>query len=315
MPANADITAVIASTKNFYAHNSFADQVINGRKLTAWMKKNGAVKPYSGGAVIREPLETDENDTVAFRTSMAQVDFTPQDEFSGADFTARALNGSTVLPWTEKWDNAGETVIDLWKAKLESTKKAMQRVLNNKMLTSDGTGANALAITGLPAIVSATGTYGGIARSGNTFWQAYVDSAGGPLTDDVIRLMSHTISRGLAGEGPDFHQTTLALYLAYEAMLVPGLRFENKKMADLGFPAQSLTWGNAAVVWDNDCDSGVWYGLNTKYLALRIHKDANFGMTDRLPSMQMVDGLFHYAYLAMTCNGCRYQGKMTGLTA
>jgi hypothetical protein len=38
-------------------------------------------------------------------------------------------------------------------------------------------------------------------------------------------------------------------------------------------------------------------------------------MTDRLPSMQMVDGLFHYAYLAMTCNGCRYQGKMTGLTA
>lgn len=314
MPANASITAVIASTKNYYASNKFADQVINGRKFTAWLKKKGGVVAYPGGPVIREPLETDENSTVTFQASLAEIDFTPQDEFSGADFTPKLMTGSAVLPMTDRWDNSGpEQVIPLWNAKVESAKKALTRVLNNKMIVGDGT--NPLEITGLPTIVSTSGTYGGIIRSSNSFWQAYVESTAGPLTDDDIRHLSNIVTRGLEGHSPDFHLTTLTLYEKYESMLLPSLRFENKNMADLGFPYQSLTWGAAAVVWDNDVDTGVWYALNTQYLKLRHHKDANFDMTDELPTKQLINGVGFYWYGNMTCNGCRYQGKLTGRTA
>lgn len=314
MPANPSIDALIASTQRFYGSKSFADQVYNGRKLLAWMKKNGAIQTYDGGIEVIEPLRTSRNTTAQWQASMTEVDFSPQDEHSGASFTAKILTASTVLSWVEKWQNSGSVkVIDLWADKLENTRESLSDLLNTAMITGDGT--NPLMITGLPVMVAATGSYGGIARSGNTFWQSYVESTVGPLTDQHIRTGARTVTRGLDNNPANLHLTTQTLYEAYEAMLVPALRFENKNMADLGFPAQSLTWGAAPVIWDDAVTAGEYYFLNTKWFRLRPHSQANMGMTDKLPSKQLVDGLFHYWYGAFTAKGCRYLGKLTGKTA
>jgi hypothetical protein len=279
------------------------------------MKKNGAIKTYDGGRLIFEPLQEDENDTIQWQASMTEVNMSPQDEFGGAEYTPKLLTASTVLPWTDRWDNSGSSqVIDLWKAKLNSTKESLTKEFNTTILAADGT--DPLRMLGLPVIVAATGTYGGIDRSTNTFWQSYVEATPGPLTDDDIRHGANVVSRNYTNEGPDVHATTQILYEKYESMLLPAYRFTNKAMADLGFANNTLQWNGKPVIWDSFVDTGVWYFLNTKWFSIRPHSQANFEMTERLnPQKQLVDGLFHYFYGASTSKGPRFLGKLTGRTA
>jgi hypothetical protein len=219
------------------------------------------------------------------------------------------------MDWVTKWENAGaHQVIDLWTAKMEQAKESFAVRLNRALITGDGT--NALMITGFPVMIATTGTYGGIARSGNTFWQSYVEATAGPLTDDDIRHGSNVVSRNMTNNGPDLHLTTQVLYEKYESMLLPAFRFENKNMADLGFANNSLNWNGKPVIWDDEVGTGIWYFLNTNWFRLRPHKSANMNMTDRIsPHKQLADGLFIYWYGNATCRGCRYLGKLTGRTA
>lgn len=314
--ANVDVSALIASTQRFYASNSFAQQVYNGRPLMAWMQKNGGIKTVDGGIEILEPLQTATNSTVQWQASTTDVDFSPQDGFSGATFSGKLMTGSTTLDWVTKWQNSGSVqVIDLWEAKVNQTKEEFAVQLNRGLIAGDGT-TNPLKITGFPAMIGTTGTYGGIIRSSNSFWQSYTETTATALTDDHIRHGANVVSRNMTNNGPDLHLTTQTLYEKYESMILPAFRVEDKRMADLGFANNSLQWAGKPVIWDDEVDSGVWYFLNTKWFSLRPYKDANMGMSARrTPEKQLVDGMFHYWYGQATCKGCRYLGKLTAKTA
>ena len=70
----------------------------------------------------------------------------------------------------------------------------------------------------------------------------------------------------------------------YESTLTPQVRYTDQKKANLGF--QNLLFKNIPVMWDFECsggtegtkatDSASFYGLNSKYIGLKLHKDRNF---------------------------------------
>ena len=85
-------------------------------------------------------------------------------------------------------------------------------------------------------------------------------------------------------------------------------------MGDLGI--QALQWNGVPVMYDDECQSGVWYFLNSSYLKLRPHTDANMDLSDKeQPLKQLVDAMYCYWYGAFTTNGVRFLGKLTGRTA
>lgn len=51
-----------------------------------------------------------------------------------------------------------------------------------------------------------------------------------------------------------------------------------KKLGDAGF--QVLEFKGQPIVWDELCNSGVMYFLNTNHMNLSVHKDANFEVSD-----------------------------------
>lgn len=315
MAANPSVDQLIASTNRFYANNKYEDQVYNGRPTIAWLKANGGVKEYSGGNPIYEPLREGQNSTLVVAGNYDEFNFTPQDNFGLAQFTPKMFHLTTVLDWATKWDNSGSVrVIDLWQEKVNETIERAQDYLNNIIITGDG--SDPLALVGFPVMIATTGTYGNITRSGNTFWQSYVNSDAVPLSEDHIRTGANTVSRNKKGNGPNLHLTTQTLYEKYESLITPSLRTDmaHKGMADLGF--NSLSWNGKPVIYDDAVGTGLWYFLNTKYFSVRPHSQANFMRTDRVhPMKQPVDGMVTLWRGAITCRGCRYLGKLSGKTA
>jgi hypothetical protein len=313
MGANPNFDAIASSTRRYYAGGKFAQQVYNGRPFLKWLQSGGRVKSWDGGVPILEPLLTEENNTVQWQAAYSEMDFTPANGLTAAQFSPKGITGTAVLDWFSKWQNNGSAkVIDLWTTKVDQLKESFSLKLNRAAFTGDGTDPN--MILGLVVMVATTGTYGGIARSGNTFWQSYVDSTAGALNEDDIRTGYYTTKRNIPGNEVDAMWTTQVLYQKYEQMVLPAYRTTSLKMGDLGINA--LQWNGVPVMYDDECQSGVWYFLNSNYLKLRPHTDANMDFTDRdQPMKQLVDAMAVYWYGSLTCSGCRYLGKLTARTA
>lgn len=240
-----------------YLNKNFADQVFKANPLLALLMKKGMNKGVDGGYTLRVPLMTGSNSTAGWLNSgYDELDFTPQAGVSYADFPIKAYSVQVVMSELEKAQNrGGSKMIDLWEFKITQAKKTAMAQFNADIY-KDGTQDTA-AITGLAAIIATTGTYGGIARSGNTFWQAgYADSTSETISENRMLTAFNTCSQnGL--EFPDLIVTTRAIWQTYHGLLTDNVRYEDKDMANLGF--RNLTFMGVPIVWDNDCTSGAMY--------------------------------------------------------
>lgn len=311
MPANSNFDAIASSTSRYWGNGKFADAVFNGTPFFAWLNAAGRKRMWDGGDFIIEPVMGETNSTIQTQNPYDEVDFTPQDGLSAAQFSPKMYTGSVVMSHADMWRNSGKSKqIDLWETKVMQAKMAAQTRFNTDLFTDVATTGPG-AIVGLVNMVASSGTYGNIARASNTFWQSYVESTAGPLTTEDMRIAYNTISR--ARGKCDFIVTTQTLFQKYESLVEPALRIPSTKVGELGF--DSLTYKGIPIVWDPLCTSGVMYFLTSEYIALRPHQEADFKMSDRLqPTKQFVDALKMVWYGALTCCNPRYQGKLTGRT-
>lgn len=308
---NSNYNALQAATVEYWANGKFANAVFDGVPFIKWLRSGGREKVYDGGKLILEPVMFDTNGTIQSQTPFQEVNNTPQDGMTDAQFTPAMYTGTAVMSWLDQAQNSGTAkMIDVWEAKVEQMKLAFQVQLNTDSFL-DGTQAP-YALTGLAAIVGSTGTYGNISRTNNTFWQSYVEATAGVLSEDDIRTGYYTVGR--LNTYPDAMWTTQTLYQKYESLIVPALRFTPGDKGDLGVP--SLSYHGTPIYYDNQCQSGVFYFLTSQYLKFRPLKGWNMEITDRRqPTRQLVDMVIAYFAGQITCSNCRYQGKLTGRTA
>lgn len=278
---------VIVSTTLRNYREKLVDNVTSRIFLFDWLKRKGKMRIEKGGEEIIVPVLYAFNDTVKSYDGYEPIDLVPQSGIGNARYSWKQTAGAITISGKEERQCAGEyQVVNLLKAKTMQLELSFANWFN-EALYSDGSGNSSKDIDGIGLLVSSdgTGTVGGIVAGTYTWWKNYNTTGGSTAVayDNLISKMRtayNTVSKGV--DFPDVGITTQTVYEAYEGKLIATINYNvglvDTKSADLGF--QNLKFKGSTVTWDSDCTSGYFYFLNSNYLELVTHADANFELQD-----------------------------------
>jgi hypothetical protein len=217
------------------------------------------------------------------------------DVLSAAEYPWRQVAVNLAISGLEMRTNSGENrIINFVKAKVKNAQHSFANGLSAD-LYSDGTAAN--QINGLQAIVAdaGTGTVGGINSSTYTFWQNVVQSAAAPLQGGSAITPSATtieslmlplwirLTRGM--DTPDLVVMSDDYFTFFEQSQTSLKRYTSDQDGQGGM--MSMKYKSADVFFDSSggIPAAHAYFLNTKYIDLVVHQDANITMLDEVESI------------------------------
>lgn len=282
---------VILSTTLKKYRKTLTDNIHKSNAVWLKLKEDGALKIEDGGERIVEPLMYGKNTTAGSYDGYEALDTTPQAGIDSAEYNWKQYSASISISGKEERQNTGTSkIIKLLEAKITQAEMSLMESLSEGLF-SDGTGNASKDLTGLAAMVSSSGTYGGINSATYTWWQASVSDSSTALTLGDIRTYFNNASIG-GRDMPNLIVTSQALFEKYEGLFtnvaVTGSNARGgdfstpsagqKSMADGGF--QTLGFKGTPIVWDEQCPADRMYFLNTRHMKLVAHKDANFETTD-----------------------------------
>lgn len=288
---NAVFTELVSTT--FRKHSKeIKDNVSKNNALLRRIYDKGNVRREDGGLTIVAPLDYAENNTYQRYSGYDVLNVGASDVISSAEYQWRQIAINVVASGLELRTNSGDSrIINLVKARL---KNAIRTFKNNFSadVYSDGTLAN--QINGLQALVadSGTGTVGGIDSSTWAFWKNKVQSAaapiqgGGAITPGSTTMESLMLPLWLAltrgDDQPDLIVMDNNYFSFFEQSQTSIKRYTDETKADAGFV--SMKYKGADVIFDGG--SGIpanhAYFLNTDYLELVVHKDADMTVMDEM---------------------------------
>lgn len=276
--------ALLTTTQANY-RKQLIDNIFDVFPFLSWMNgslgealRGSSVKrTVSGGESIVEHLLYESNSTVNSYSGAGIIDTTLQEGMTIARFNWKQYAGTVGITGLEKRSNNGEErMINLLQAKMTQLEMSMRDRMSVDSF-SDGTGNGSKNIGGLALLVDSAGTVGGLSATTYNWWASTETASGSFATQGIndMRTMFNTISFG--NDKPDFIVTTQAIFEFYEKSLQPQERFMSNKTADAGF--MNLTFKNIPIVFDRDCTALTMYFLNSKYLSLVVHSDADFNQS------------------------------------
>lgn len=292
MPSpNTVFTELVSTTFRKHA-KEIKDNVSKNNALLRRIYDKGNVRREDGGLTIVAPLDYAENNTYQRYSGYDVLNVGASDVISAAEYQWRQIAINVVASGLELRTNSGDSrIINLVKARL---KNAIRTFKNNFSadIYSDGTLAN--QVNGLQALVAdaGTGTVGGIDSSTWTFWKNKVQSAaapiqgGGAITPGATTMESLMLPLWLAltrgDDQPDLIVMDNNYFTFFEQSQTSIKRYTDSTKADAGFV--SLKYKGADVIFDGG--SGIpanhAYFLNTDYLELVVHKDADMTVMDEM---------------------------------
>jgi len=185
-------------------------------------------------------------------------------------------------------------IIPLIEARMNDATNVMMDAMATALYNNS---TNTQQFTGLPAAVSASGTYGNISRSAYTWWQSKAYTAGNvnPTRQNILQYISGTVKN--SAEVPSFGVcgfgtwTLLAQdFVGQEQYVItPGHGFDG----DANGPQaafRALMVAGVPIYPDPYCPEGTVYFLNTNYLSLYVHEQGSFvftGFESTLPNWQI----------------------------
>lgn len=307
------IDDLLSTTLQRYAEVDFRDNVFKSNAGFYLMRDSA--KALDGGAYIEEPILTAASTSVGSYRDFDTFDVSAQEGLGLAEFNWKQYYVSITLSGFDEMRNQGvAAVIDLLESKTTQAKLSLFDKMNTDFY-GDGTGNSSKNLDGLETAIASTGTYGGFARSTNTFWQSTVTAVSGSLTIARMRTLFNTVSAGgRSGIHPNLIITTQSIYEFYEALLQPDQRFQNTQLADGGF--LNLEFKGQPIVWDEAATSGDMYMVNTNYLKLRFHSKRNFATRPFITPANQDAKVAQILWMGnITGSNCRRQGKLTGVTS
>lgn len=318
MPVNSstlDWDGIVTSTMRTYLSQNFQDQIFNHLILFAWLNAKGKKKLVDGGDFLVEPLMYGTNTTVESFDGLDTIDTQPVDGFTAATFNWKGYAGSLAVSLVDRLKNSGKAkIIDL----LEARTKQLEMSFRNRMNTDafgDGTGNSSKNMLGLGAIVGNSGTLGGIDRATYTWWKAQINS-----TVEALSTLDRwrTMYNDCAGQEtrPDLILTTQSGHEWYESLAGAKLNIDMVKgnpLADLGFNV--LKYKGALVAYDEAQTAGYTDFLNSEFMKLRVHSQADFAKTEKKePTNQLAYVWQLYWFGNLTVSNCRRLGGLRGKT-
>lgn len=284
---NSTFTEIVTTTLREHP-SVIADNVSGHNALYRRLKVNGKIKKLDGGYEIVEPLDYAENSTFQRYSGYDTLNISASDVLSAAKYSWVQSAVNVTASGLELRQNSGKNqIVDLAKARL---KNAMRTAANNMSVDLYSSGSLTNQMGGLGALITSdgTGTVGGIVSGTYTFWknQFREISGSGTWTKSTIRdeMQALWISCVRGTDKPDLIVSTNDFYSAYWGGLTDNQRYTNddKNEATMGF--QSLKFNTADVMHDNNSNFTAtgekMYFINSEYLKLVVHRDANWSQLD-----------------------------------
>lgn len=278
-------------TTTFRKHRKeVVDAVSNHNALYRMLGKGAKVRTESGGTSIAQPLEYAQNGTYQRYSGLDTLNTAQSEVLTAAEFQWRQIAIHVIASGRElRINNGAEAIIKLAKSRVRNAQHSFANNFSFDMY-SDGTLAN--QIGGLQLLVSdaGTGTVGAINSGDWSFWQNKVQSAAAPLQGGGAVTMSATTIEGMmlplymaltiGNDHPNLIVSSDDWYQMFEASQVSMKRYVDADDVMAGL--LNLRYKNAKVVYDGNsgCPASHMYFLNTNYIELVAHTDANLTVVE-----------------------------------
>lgn len=264
----------------------------NHNALFRRMTEKGRIRLEDGGLSIVTPLDYAQNSTYQRYSGFDVLNVAASDVISAAEYAWRQVAVNVAASGLEIRTNSGSNrIINFVKAKIKNAQRSMANGLSGD-LYSDGTASNQM--NGIQAIVAdaGTGTVGGINSTTFSFWQNQVRDA----SDNSVTVSAATIEAGMmlplwlactrGNDTPDLIVMDPVYFAYYEASQTSLKRYAPSDEGKGGMI--SMKYKTADVFFDSSA-SGVpashMYFLNTDFLELVAHQDANMEIMPELRSV------------------------------
>lgn len=283
--ASTTFTDIVVTSLQGYS-GELADNITNHNALLRQIDRKGNKKTATGRSIVQE-LEYAENSTTMWYSGAENLDITPSETFTAAEFVYKQLAGNVTITGLEEIQNSGkEAVFNLLKSRMRNLEKSLKNTMATALYAL-GTGSSGKELGGLRFLVadagsqaSVTGTVGGIASGTYSWWRNYVynfsNQAVTASTVSIQHAMNLAWINTIRGaDKPDIITADATLYLYYLESLTPNQRFMDDKGAGVGF-TNLVYQANVPVIYDDQAPANHMYFLNTDYLFLRPAKGREF---------------------------------------
>jgi hypothetical protein len=284
---NSTFTEIVTTTLREHPAE-IADNVSNHNGLYSRLKKKGQIRKLDGGYEIVRPLDYAENSTYQRYSGYDALNIGASDVLSAAKYDWMQAAVHVTASGRELRMNSGSNqIIDLAKARL---KNAIRTASNNMSVDLYSDGALTNQMGGLANVITSdgTGTVGGIVAGTYTWWKNQFREIAGTNTWSKSTIKGEMNALWLncvrGTDKPDLIVSTNDFYAAYWESLQDIQRFTSESRDTAGYGFDSLKYLSADVIHDlntNFTATGEkMYFLNTDYLEMVTHTDANWSQLD-----------------------------------
>ena len=311
---NSTFTEMVTTTLRNHP-TEIADNVSAHNALYRRLRDKGQIKMISGGYEIVRALDYAENSTFQRYSGYDTLNVGASDVLSAAkyDWVQSAVH-VTASGREMRQNNSKEAIVNLVSARLKNAKRT---AANNMSVDIYGSGSLSNQMGGLGHIVTSagTGTVGGINSTTFSFWQNnFFEATATPTaanTKGFMQTMWLELNRG--GDRPDLIVASHDMYGFFWDGLTDLQRYASSDKAVAGF--NSLKFVDADVVFDSNSNFGttakIMYFLNTDYLELVSHREANWSTLDEKTSVNQDAEVVPIIWMGqMVCSNRSLQGKL-----
>ncbi len=325
-------TDLVSSTFEIFMREQPSDVIFGDLVLFDLLAKKGKVSK-KGGLKILEPLMYKKSTAVGSYQGWDTLDISPQSGLTNAEYAWKQYYGTVAIDgYTELLNQGPAAILDILKARFDQAKMSLADAMNEDMY-GDGTGNSSKDVDGLAIMIDSAGTYGNISRTDNSWWGAQETAVSAVLQiqgSTGMRRMYNDCSLGRGRMTPDGLVTTQAIYESYEALMDPNMRFTNTGSENVGFKNMNLMFRDAPLFWDDYCQSGVMYFLNSNRMKLVVMSSRDGGVnrggddsfdkgdfrTEPFEKPINQDGrVAKFFWMGnLTASNCRHLGKLTTIS-
>ncbi len=290
---NVVFTEMVTTTLRNHP-SMLSDVVSNHNALWRRMNLKGNIKLLDGGYQIVEPLDFQDNSTFQRYSGFDTLNIGASDVLTAAQYEWVQAAVNVVSSGRELRMNSGkEQIINLAEARV---KNAMRTAANYMSvdLYSDGGLPNQMGGLALLIQTNGQGTVGGINSANYANWQnQYLEASGtNAVTKSNIKgYMEQLYLSCVRGtDQPDLITSTNDWFALYWESLSDNQRYITEGSASAAVAGfRSLKFNTADVIHDintNFASTGEkMYFLNTDYIYLKVHRDANWVTLDEKTSV------------------------------
>jgi len=261
-----------------------ADNIFTSSPVLARLRERADTQ--NGGSKIVKSLRYAEGNSGSY-TGFAQFTInTNYKQHTAAEYDWRQYYANITIDGEEEAKISGDNAImKLVETKVEAAKNDLKHDLSSGIY-NDGT--DTTGIDGLPVIMTADNTYGGIARGTYAWWVPSLTHTTKVSTANIIdstkatyfpKLLRAGISAcKINNERPTLIVMTDDLFDILCDIMDEKQRFMDPKLADLGF--ESLKIQGVTVVPDSMAPDYSCYFINEDYLQLVEHETRNISLSE-----------------------------------